>query len=387
MDEYPLQVFYRVRASEEKVHEIAQEIAIEQTVEVTRPLWDVDGVRDKTTGKVVDVARVNKNLFDITIAYPLSTTSYEIPQVLNVIYGNISLKRGIRVQDFSLNQAMAKAFGGPRFGIDGIRKKLSVYDRPLVASALKPIGRSIDELCAFANKMAMGGIDVIKDDHGFSNQEVAPFEKRVMLCARAVKEGAQKGGNNTLYFASITSPADEILHRALFAKACGADGVLLPPMIVSLDTMRLIRDRAGMMVMAHPALSGVFFLTKSHGIALEVLLGKLFRLCGADIVIFPSSGGRFPFTTRDCKAIVSHLLCDLWSIKRTFPCPAGGMKIEGLIRHIKIHGTDSMLLIGSSLYEQSEDLERNTKLLMSAVKRISEKVQKGLSVQGQKEDM
>jgi len=372
MDEYPLQVSYRVRTSADKVHEIAQEIAIEQTVEVTRPLWDVDGVRDKTTGKVVRVERSSKNTFDVTIAYPLSTTSYEIPQVLNVIYGNISLKRGIRVQDFCLNETMAKAFGGPRIGVDGIRRKLRVYNRPLVASAIKPIGRSIDELCAFARKMAKGGLDLIKDDHGFSNQDVAPFEKRVMMCASAVKEGAQKGGNKTLYFASITGPADEILHRALFAKACGADGVLLPPMIVSLDMMRLVRDKTGMIVMAHPALCGVFFSTKSHGISVEIMLGKLFRLCGADIVIFPSSGGRFPFTTKDCKAIVGQLLGDLWGIKKAFPCPAGGMKVQDLMRHLKTYGKDSILLIGSSLYEQSEDLELNTRQLMSKVNHASE---------------
>ena len=50
-------------------------------------------------------------------------------------------------------------------------------------------------------------------------------------------------------------------------------------------------------LLAHPALLGSLAVSPTSGIAPDVLYGSLLRLAGADAAIFPSSGGRFSFST------------------------------------------------------------------------------------------
>ena len=48
------------------------------------------------------------------------------------------------------------------------------------------MGLSATDLAELAYRFALGGIDLIKDDHGLTNQPFCPFEERVRRCAEAV---------------------------------------------------------------------------------------------------------------------------------------------------------------------------------------------------------
>ena len=98
----------------------------------------------------------------------------DILQFLNVMFGNVSIKPNIKITDFEVG-ASADLFPGPAFGVDGIRKLLSVTNRALSCTALKPVGSSPEALAEIAMKATLGGIDIIKDDHGLANQVSAPF--------------------------------------------------------------------------------------------------------------------------------------------------------------------------------------------------------------------
>ena len=113
-------------------------------------------------------------------------------------------------------------FPGPKFGIAGIRDIIGEQQAPLLCTALKPMGRSAKEFAAMAYSLARGGIDIIKDDHGLSNQTWAPFEERVALCSQAVNKANHETGRNCLYAPCLNAPADQIEQRAYFAKDCGA---------------------------------------------------------------------------------------------------------------------------------------------------------------------
>ena len=91
------------------------------------------------------------------------------------------------VIDIEFGKHVESSFRGPRFGVRGLRKLLSVKYGPLLMTALKPMGTSSDKLAEMAFAFALGGIDIIKDDHGLANQVYAPFEERVTKCAQAVR--------------------------------------------------------------------------------------------------------------------------------------------------------------------------------------------------------
>ena len=74
-------------------------------------------------------------------------------------------------------------FRGPRFGVPGLRNLLGVAEGlPLLMTALKPMGTPTAQLADMAYRFARGGIDIIKDDHGLSNQPDSPFEARFLSC-------------------------------------------------------------------------------------------------------------------------------------------------------------------------------------------------------------
>ena len=113
------------------------------------------------------------------ISYSDITHGYELTQVLNVIFGNTSIKEGIEVVEFVPSPLMLTKFRGPRFGVPGLRTLLGVAEGvPLLMTALKPMGTPTAQLADMAYKFARGGIDIIKDDHGLSNQPDSPFEAR-----------------------------------------------------------------------------------------------------------------------------------------------------------------------------------------------------------------
>lgn len=364
-----LVVVYSVRATHKDVESLAQDIAVEQTVEVTASLWQVPGVAGRTVGVVEAISpTLRPNRFLIRIRYPASTVGFEIPQLLSVIFGNISLKRGIRVEKVLPGPGLVRNLRGPRFGVPGIRDLLGEKNLPLTATALKPLGRSISELAEYAYAFAKGGVHIVKDDHGLTNQALCPFEARVQACAEAISRAQRETGTRTLYFPCVTGPGDELLSRALFAKAAGAQGLLLSPLLTGLDSMRLIRDKVGLPIMAHPALAGAFFFSRGHGISPGVILGTLMRLCGADLVIFPSWGGRFPFTKQMCQEINRALKEETNGLLPALPVPAGGMSFSRVRETISIHGKDVVVLVGSALYEKSSDLAANAAFLRSLVR-------------------
>jgi ribulose 1,5-bisphosphate carboxylase large subunit-like protein len=109
--------------------------------------------------------------------------------------------------------------------------------------------------------------------------------------------------------------------------------------------------------MAHPALAGAFFSHEDHGISMPLVLGKLMRLAGADLVIFPSHGGRFPIGKQESQGVADALRARLYKLRRAWPMPAGGIDVEKVPLLRGDYGDDCVLLIGSSLYTASPDLE------------------------------
>ena len=73
---------------------------------------------------------------------------------MNVLLGNSSLKPGIRLVSFELSPSLLKIYRGPRFGISGLRKHLNVESRPLLCTALKPMGLANTELAELAYQFA-----------------------------------------------------------------------------------------------------------------------------------------------------------------------------------------------------------------------------------------
>lgn len=361
-------VIYRIFGTKQEAYSKALDICLEQTVEFPGELVPEGVIKDNLIGRIEVFEEINENTFEADISYPVDAAAGELTQLLNVIFGNISIKPDIRVQNLKLSQRILEHFKGPRFGIEGLRKLLKVEKRPLLFTALKPMGLTNKELAELAYKFALGGIDIIKDDHGLSNQSFSPFEERVRLCSEAVSKANEKTGGKSIYMPNITAPAHKVLERANLAKQLGAGGLLIAPGLTGLDVMREIAedDSIALPVISHPAFQGSYVLGKG-GISHGVLFGELNRLAGADGTVYPNFGGRFSFSREECESIANSSKEELGNLKPIFPCPAGGMTLESIPESLKVYGNDVIFLIGGGLFKKGPDIVENCRYFKGLV--------------------
>ncbi|MFC1585805.1 RuBisCO large subunit C-terminal-like domain-containing protein [Fibrobacterota bacterium] len=367
-------VTYRVSVRDGRsIREHLEDIALEQTAEAPRKCIPEQLIRDGILGSVHRIKDMDESnsVYEAVISYRNDISSFSVPQLLNVLYGNISLKDNIKLTGLSLPEDFQGVFPGPGTGIEGLRKILGVYRRPLACTALKPMGLSCRQLAEMAGAFAEGGIDLIKDDHGISDQPFSPFKERTTLCQQAVERANGRTGRKTLYLPMISGKFDEIEDHVRHAVQLGIRGILIAPMLAGPDTVRYLSQKYGLLVMAHPAMTGTFFHSPWHGMTPAFLLGTLFRLIGADISVFPNAGGRFHFTQEQCEELTEALLRPDHGWKRTFPCPAGGMRLDRIASMIEEYGEDTVLLIGGNVMLQGKDLTKGAKVFMEKIRSCS----------------
>jgi ribulose-bisphosphate carboxylase large chain len=330
----------------------ARAIALEQTVELPVACVSAE-VRRAVVGSTEAVEPVAGGRYRAVIAYPEATVGSDLLPYVNLLFGNASLKAGIRIADVEVPPGVREQAGGPRFGIAGLRALCGVEGRPLLCAAVKPVGLSARQLAEVCHAFAAGGIDIVKDDHGLADQRSAPFAERVARCQEAVARANAETGARALYAPHLFGGGSALRQQAELARQVGCVAGLVCPLLVGLDAVRELAAQSGLALLAHPALAGAYF-QPDHGIAPEVLLGKLFRLAGADGVIYPNVGGRFTFTRAVCDAINVELRRPAEGLRPAFPVPAGGIDAARVPYWIEQYGPDTIFLLGASLYAQRD---------------------------------
>src|SRR4051794_13053266 len=124
---------------------VAREIALEQTAELP------DGIVSPETdaqvvGRLEALAPLPDGRWRAVIAYPEAVAGDDVPQLLNVLFGNISMKEGMRLVAVEWPATLLARLPGPRFGIDGLRALCGARRRPLLCAALKPVGFTAAQL-------------------------------------------------------------------------------------------------------------------------------------------------------------------------------------------------------------------------------------------------
>ncbi|MGD9845318.1 MAG: RuBisCO large subunit C-terminal-like domain-containing protein [Variibacter sp.] len=354
-----LHVTYHVRGDASGIEARANAIAVEQSVEMPVEAIDDARIRSEIVGQVESVAEIAPGRFAVRVALAAETVGGDAGQLLNMLFGNTSLQDDVILHDVELPDALAVAFGGPAHGLDALRKRVGAARRALTCSALKPQGLSPDRLTDLARRFAEGGIDYIKDDHGLAEQSSAPFAARVAAVAAALRET----GAATCYIPSLSGDLDRMRAQVAAATDAGLDAVMIAPMVAGVATLqRLRRDYPQLIVMAHPAMAG------AARIAPPLLIGKLFRLFGADAVVFPNHGGRFGYAPETCHALAHAALTDWHGLRSAIPVPAGGMTPARVAEMLAFYGADTMLLIGGALLAAREKLTAETAAFVAAVK-------------------
>jgi ribulose-bisphosphate carboxylase large chain len=338
---------YRVVSSPDAIERRAQSLAVEQSVEMPLEAISSAAVLRDIVGRVEGIADLGDGAFEVRVGLATATTGLEAGQLMSMLFGNASILEDVALADAELPADVVEAFGGPRHGLAGFRARLGVADRALTASALKPQGLTPAQLGDLASRLADGGIDLIKDDHGLADQSYSRFADRVAAVTQRLRPADAVGR----YLPSLSGHLDQLRAQVRIANDHGVGAVVVAPMIVGLPAFHaLVREFPDTAFMAHPALAGATRISPS------LLLGTLFRLFGADATIFPTHGGRFGYSRETCGALATATLRPWRGLRAGAPVPAGGMTLDRVEEMLEFYGRDVILLIGGALLAAGSDL-------------------------------
>jgi ribulose-bisphosphate carboxylase large chain len=91
---------------------IADVIRVEQTIEFPyelAPTW----IQENVVGKVEEISSLDKTNHLITLSYNPDVTGGELNQLLNVLWGNVSLFPWVKIVDLKLPDVILNSFKGP----------------------------------------------------------------------------------------------------------------------------------------------------------------------------------------------------------------------------------------------------------------------------------
>ena len=213
----------------------------------------------------------------------------------------------------------------------------------------KPVGLSVTELAERCREVALGGVDLIKDDHSLGDQPWAPFYERVARCQSAIAEANANNGGRALYLPTLGVAGEELYKRVDFLREIGCQGATILPIFQGFETVHDLAKRSNLALLGHPSGSGVFY-QPTGGIAPDVLLGQIYRLAGCDIVNFPRAGGRFPLSATMEEGIVRNLRAQLGGLAAALPAPGGSVEIETLAPWLERYGPDTVFVVGATLF-------------------------------------
>ena len=236
------------------------------------------------------------------VAYPIDLFELDnMSGLLAGIVGNIAgmvMVSAMRVYDIKFPKKMLKAYPGPRFGVEGVRRLLKKPKGCLVCTVPKPkIGRTDAEQSRLAEVLFTSGkgtYEGIKDDENLTSLYFNKFDKRCKMVLDELKKAEKETGNKKFYLCNTThSNVKKMLDRANTIKKNGGIFMMMDVIttgFAATDYMR--RNNPGLAIHAHRAMHG--FITRDnspgvhgdgrlYGFSISMIaIAKIFRLLGVD---------------------------------------------------------------------------------------------------------
>jgi 2,3-diketo-5-methylthiopentyl-1-phosphate enolase len=342
------------------IHMLAPAIAIEQSTGTWLPVpGETPEVRRQHVAKVIGVyeipdyewmipPEVEDRSYIIQVAFPVINIGYQLPMLLTAIIGNVSMAGKIKLVDVRFPPSFLGGFKGPKFGIQGVRRRLGVVDRPLLNNMIKPCTGYPPEIgVELFRAAALGGCDIVKDDELLADASFNRVAQRVKLYMEAEKQVFEETGEHTLYTVNVSDEIPQVFENARRAIELGCNAIMVNYLAVGLPVLRALADdpEIDVPILGHMDLAGAFYESPVHGISSHIVLGKLPRLAGADIVVFPAPYGKAPVLVERFKLVARCLSFPMGDITPSFPMPSGGITPSMVPQVMKDLG--SHIVIGS----------------------------------------
>lgn len=289
--------------------------------------------------------------YRIVIAYPELLFGCSLTRLWNNVFGEVhrlGYLSAVVLTDLRFPEAIARNFSGTKYGVDGIRQKLNVFNRPIFCRSMRPAnGLDTDAMLKLNELVLTGGFDVIKDDELTYDSPRSPFKDRVQRMMRLKNTVEDRTGEKKLYFANIIEDLSLSLELMDQAIEAGVDGVLVSSFAQGLSFIAEVRKRSDLLILAHNTCGDALTRSPSWG-ASDAVMAQLHRAAGADLTVSPG-----PFCTRyqdpgigadfirACHSGFEHCPSIL-------PIIQGGKQPEGLAGYIRDVGSVDFMIIAAT---------------------------------------
>jgi ribulose-bisphosphate carboxylase large chain len=221
----------------------------------------------------------------VTISWPLDNLGPSLPNLLATVAGNLyelQAVTGLKLLDIRLPDAFAKAYSGPRFGVEGTRLLAGVATGPLIGTIIKPsVGLSASGTAALVATLCEAGIDFIKDDELQADGPSCPFEERVRAVMQAIDANSQRTGRKVMYAFNLTGDLDEMRRRHDLLVKQGATCSMVSLNSVGLAGFIALAKFSALPIHAHR--NGWGYLSRHPLLGFSYIAWqKIWRLAGAD---------------------------------------------------------------------------------------------------------
>jgi ribulose 1,5-bisphosphate carboxylase large subunit-like protein len=368
-DAFVLATYLYRGAAETDAHRAALELAeLQSTGTWTALARETATVRERHAGRVVAIWEIPDHELAnggiqgprdwvIQIGYPAHNIGAQIPLLLATAYGECASSGLVKLIDLKLPRSFLAAFRGPKFGIAGLRKLVGTPDRPLLIAMMKPaLGLTPAESAEVFRELALAGADAVKDDELLVEHPWSQAVERVREHARAARGAYEETGRRTLHFVNVTDRPDRMLDRAHRAVDAGASGLMVDFMTVGIAALSMLADDPAIdvPVLGHLAFAGAVYASPRTGVSSHLILGKLPRLAGADLIVYPSPYGSLDYSRFKHLRLANAMTAPLHGIAPILPVPGGGLH-PGMVPAIVADlGPDHGFGVGGALHGHPE---------------------------------
>lgn len=247
---------------------------------------------------------------EVVISYPLVNVGASLPNFLTMVGGNLfELQElsGIRLADVDVPASLVRAYPGPRFGIDGTREVLDVWERPIIGTIIKPnVGLRPEETADRVETVVEAGVDFVKDDELLANPPYSPVEDRIAEVMSAIDAHRDRTGREVMYACNVTGDVNEMLELADRVADAGGNCVMVSINSVGLAGVRKLRRECDLPIHGHRNGWGSLSRCPQLGFDYRVFQ-KLYRLAGVDHLHV--NGLRNKFAESDESVVASARAC------------------------------------------------------------------------------
>lgn len=315
----------------------------------------------------------------VKIAYPEGLFEpRNMPNILSSVSGNVFGLRtlaNLRLNDVQFPRNLVRGFKGPRFGVDGIRKLLKVYDRPLVGTIIKPkLGLKTKDHAKVAYEAWIGGCDIVKDDENLSSQSFNPFETRLVRTLESRDKAEEKTGERKVYMVNVTAKTEEMVRRAQLVLENGGEYVMIDVLTCGFAALQTFRDRGfNLVIHAHRAGHAAVTRNSKHGVSMKVL-AKAARMIGVDQLHVGTVVGKMSETKEEVTENCEALKAKMYGLKPVLPVASGGLH-PGLVPTLmRFFGKDFVIQAGGGIHGHRDGTMSGARAMRQAVEATLEGV-------------